>query len=428
MSGRYETLVVGSGPAGIAAAVCAAVKGRRVGLIDDNPRPGGQIWRVSGKPEPSRGLAASWRRRLFSSSVTLLQGWSVLDQPASDTLRAERQGRSADFKYDQLILATGARERLLPFPGWTLPNVMGVGATQAMVKGGMPIKGKQVVIAGSGPLLLAVAASLKAAGAKVLCVCEQAGLSQLLPFALSLAVTPGKIVEGLRYKGSTWTIPYHFSSWVVEAAGDTRLRSVTLFIQGKRRTVDCDYLACAFHLVPNLELPILLGCRIENGSVAVGAFQETSQSGIYCAGEPTGIGGLDLALVEGQIAGMAAAGLEGQARHLFAKRERLRRFAHRLSLAFALRPELKSLPQPDTLLCRCEDVPFGRVREHHSWRSAKLHTRCGMGPCQGRICGSATEFLLGWNADSTRPPAFPTRIESLARLADQDEIYEAQLR
>jgi len=420
MSPGYDTLVVGSGPAGIAAAVSAAETGAHVGLIDDNPRAGGQIWRASDKPGPQHGLASTWRSRLFSSSVTLLQGWSVFDQPDAKTLRAERQGLTSDFSYENLVLATGARERFLPFPGWTLPNVMGVGAMQAMVKGGLPVKGKRTVLAGSGPLLLAIAASLKAAGARVLCVCEQAGVSQLLPFAASLAMTPGKILEGLLYKASTWTVPYHAGSWIVEAVGDTQLRSVTLSIRGKKRQVDCDYLACAFHLVPNIELAAMLGCGIDNGAVAVDEFQKTSQPNIYCAGEPTGIGGVELSLVEGQIAGLAAAGQDAQARRLFAARTKLRRFSGRLAQAFALRPELKSLPRQDTILCRCEDVPFGAVSEHSSWRSAKLHTRCGMGPCQGRICGAATEFLLGWNADSTRPPVFPALVSSLMKSAHGD--------
>ena len=89
------------------------------------------------------------------------------------------------------------------------------------------------------------------------------------------------------------------------------------------------------------------------------------------------------------------------------------RFAARLAKAFTLRSELKTLPTDATIVCRCEDVTFGRLRSHPSWRAAKLHTRCGMGPCQGRVCGAATSFLLGWNADSVRPPMFPALISSL---------------
>lgn len=181
----------------------------------------------------------------------------------------------------------------------------------------------------------------------------------------------------------------------------------------KTWSVDCDYLACGFHLVPNTELAALLGCGVEQGRVRVDDLQQTTVPDVHCAGEPTGIGGLELSLVEGQIAGHAAAGAPDAARGLFAKRKGLRRFAAGMDRAFALRPQLRSLPQADTLVCRCEDVPLGRLREHSSWRAAKLLTRCGMGPCQGRVCAPAVEFLLGWNVESVRPPVFPVRVESL---------------
>ncbi len=423
MTRQFETLVVGSGPAGIAAAVCAAEHGVRVGLIDDNPSAGGQIWRASsGKADDSRhDSAAQWRSRLLAARITRLQGWSVFDQPASHTLRAERSGEVTDLHFENLVLATGARERFLPFPGWTLPNVMGVGAIQAMVKSGLPICGKRVVIAGSGPLLLAVAAFLKSAGAQVICICEQASTSQLLPFALALAATPGKIVEGLRYRAATLDIPFHTSAWPLQAAGDSQVRAVTLSIHGKAKQIECDYLACAFHLVPNIELAALIGCEVTAGGVVVDEWQQTSVPHIYCAGEPTGIGGLELSLIEGQIAGLVVAGQKEKARALFSEREKFGRFAARLANAFALRPELKTLPTENTLLCRCEDVAYGAVRQHNSWRAAKLHTRCGMGPCQGRICGAAAEFLLGWNTSSVRPPVFPALISSLASSRAHDE-------
>jgi NADPH-dependent 2,4-dienoyl-CoA reductase/sulfur reductase-like enzyme len=429
MTRNFEVLIVGGGPAGIAAAVCAAESGRRVGLLDDNPAPGGQIWRDGQRRAQPRGEESRWRSRLLAAAVTQLQGWSVFDQPQAGILSAERRGELAEFHYQRLIIATGARERFLPFPGWTLPNIMGVGAIQALMKGGFPVEGKRIAIAGSGPLLLAVAASLQSAGAKVLCVCEQASLDRLLPFAISLAGTPSKIAEGLRYKLATWNVPFHASSWPIAAEGDMQLRSVTLSIGGKTTRIDCDYLACGFHLVPNTELPALLGCRMEGGAVAVDEWQQTSQAHVYCAGEPTGIGGLELSLIEGQIAGLSAAARHQAANALFAKRKKLRGFATRLERAFAPRPELKALPQDDTLVCRCEDVPLRAIRQHQSWRSAKLHTRCGMGPCQGRVCGAATEFLFGWSADSPRPPLFPTLLSSLApQAADRDKHLETTMK
>jgi NADPH-dependent 2,4-dienoyl-CoA reductase/sulfur reductase-like enzyme len=197
------------------------------------------------------------------------------------------------------------------------------------------------------------------------------------------------------------------------------LEAVTILRAGKFETLSCDYLACGFHLVPNSELASLLRCRTRNGYVLVNEFQQTTAEGVFCAGEPTGIGGVELALIEGQIAGLSAGGRSSEGRALFRKRDKYRRFARALDETFCLRRELRSLASAETLICRCEDVPYSRLQQHASWRAAKLHTRCGMGPCQGRICGPATQFLFNWNPESVRPPVFPARIESLAVLPEQ---------
>jgi hypothetical protein len=162
-----------------------------------------------------------------------------------------------------------------------------------------------------------------------------------------------------------------------------------------------------------VELPLALGCELKDGLVSVDASQTTSVPNVYCAGEPTGIGGADSALVEGQIAGYAASGQATRAEALFGRRDPWHRFRSAMAQAFALRPELRSLATDDTLICRCEDVSFGRLRHFEDWREAKLHSRCGMGPCQGRICGPAAKAILGWGMESVRPPVCPARVSSL---------------
>jgi D-hydroxyproline dehydrogenase subunit alpha len=274
-----------------------------------------------------------------------------------------------------------------------------------------------VVVAGSGPLLLAVAAYLRQHRADVVAIAEQTSRWQLAQFAARLVLQPGKVVQALALQYQLRGIPYRSNAWPVLAEGDGVLQRVTL-----RRVksgvpgdapIPCDYLACGFGLVPSTELPELIGCTVRNGVVQVDAWQETTVKGVYCAGEPTGIGGLDRALIEGQIAGHAAAGHRDAARALVPRRAALQRFAELLDRTFALRPELRALPDVDTIVCRCEDVTFGRLRAHPAWRDAKLATRCGMGPCQGRVCGAASEFLLGWRVESVRPPVFPASIEAL---------------
>src|SRR5262249_50543355 len=165
----------------------------------------------------------------------------------------------------------------------------------------------------------------------------------------------------------------------------------------------------------------MLGCGLAEGFVKAGWLQQTSQPGIYCAGEPTGIGGVELSLLEGQIAGYAAAGATESVEGLVHDRGRYRRLATAMHSAFRLKPELARLPQDDTWLCRCEDVTMGRVGKCAWGKDAKLETRCGMGPCQGRVCGAAAAFLFGWTIPSVRPPIFPARCSSLAAVSTVTE-------
>ena len=408
---KFDVLVVGGGPAGLAAAALAAEHGARVGIVDDNPNLGGQIWRagVSGtNPD-----AVEWITRVRTSGVEVISGAKVFDAPAPNRLHAETPDGLLELAYEKLILATGARERFLPFPGWTLPNVMGAGALQALVKAGFPTESKRVVVAGTGPLLLAVAAYLREHGAEIVMVCEQASLSSLATFGLSLLTRRQKVRQGLSIRKQLSGTRFAFGSWPVAAEGDEVLRSVVIARGQRFEQVGCDFLACGFHLVPNTELPTRMGCRLQGAFVEVDDFQQTTVPGIFCAGEPTGIGGVELSLLEGQIAGCAAAGKQDACRKLFGHRQKLRKFAQALDRTFALRSELREIALPETIVCRCEDVTLGRLKQHGSWRAAKLQTRCGMGPCQGRICGPTTEFLCGWSPDSTRPPIFPARIENL---------------
>lgn len=414
-----DVLVVGAGPAGLAAAWRAAKEGLRVVVVDDNPSSGGQIWRgeenKTSHHRASRSASTDaqiWLERVRSVNIRFIRGARIFQQTQPGTLLAETAHGVLELNYTNLILATGARERFLPFPGWTLPNVMGAGGLQAFVKTGLPIEGKRVVIAGTGPLLLAVAAYLLDRGANVLLIAEQASSLKLAKFGVAL-IGAGKSGQAFELKQRLKTVKYLNGCWPVAANGIEKLKSVTLQRNGKRSQVACDYLACGFHLVPNLELAELLGCKIEKGAVSVDQFQQTSVAQVYAAGEATGIGGLELSLVEGEIAGLAAAGNHQAARSLFDVRNKQQRFARILNETFALREELRGLPQSETFVCRCEDVSFERLRTHDSWRAAKLQTRCGMGPCQGRVCGAAVEFLFGWRAESVRPPIFPVKLESL---------------
>jgi thioredoxin reductase len=415
-----DIAIVGGGPAGIAAAVRAAEAGKRVALLDSGPGPGGQIWR-GGSRAALPPQALHWIQALDASSAAVVPRAEVVAAERSDDgfrLTVQTPGSAAMIRAGRLILATGARERFLPFPGWTLPNVFGIGGVQAFAKAGASFEGKRIVLAGSGPLMLPAAATLARCGAKIALVAEQAPAARIARFAAGLWRAPGLLAQAARYRNAFRGARYAAGTWAVEARGDQHVSEVTLTNGRRRWTEACDVLATGFGLVPNTELARLLGCRMGGEGVAVDDAQRTSVENIYCAGEPTGIGGVESAIVEGEIAGLCAAGKDDAARSRFAERGRSRRYARRLDRAFRLRPELRGIATPETIVCRCEDVSLGAFQASWSPRQAKLYTRAGMGPCQGRVCGPALAFHFGWETDTVRVPVLPASIESILTVLD----------
>src|ERR1700678_2401009 len=197
-------------PAGsmVSAAARASESGASVAMVDDNPRPGGQIWRASRSPEP-------WLR----SQVEVFPGARVFAAPAPGVLALERSDSNLELRYRSLILATGARERFLPFPGWTLPNVMGAGGLQALAKSGLPVTGKRVVVAGSGPRLVAVATYLRNHGAHVRVIAEQADSSAIFRFGLGLIAKPATLIQAIELRAGLLGVRYLTGCWPVAANG-----------------------------------------------------------------------------------------------------------------------------------------------------------------------------------------------------------------
>lgn len=430
MSGGYggvavhvDVAVIGAGPAGIAAAARAAEAGRSVLLLDEAPNAGGQIWRHRSRAATT-ATARRWLDRLSRTAADVRQGVAVVDVIANGgdagwTIIAERHADGAVdvVRASAVVLATGARERFLPFPGWTLPGVLGIGGAQALLKQGTTFRGKRVVIAGTGPLMLPVAASLTEAGARVELVAEQARFSAVRDFGLSLLGTPDTLVQAARYRLGFIRTPYATGTWVTAVTGTDRVTGVTVSDGRSTRAVACDVLCTGYGLVPNVEMARLLGCSVSAVGVGVDTHQATSVPGVFAAGEVTGIGGVDLAVVEGEIAGAAAAGVSRLDGQLVRRRTALRDIAARLERAFAVRPEIRALATNDTIVCRCEDVRRGSVAPLRDSRQAKLHTRAGMGACQGRVCGPALEFLFGWPAGTVRVPLEPARLSTLSVAA-----------
>lgn len=421
MKAKFDLVVVGAGPAGLAAAVAAASGSRSVAVIDDNPRAGGQIWRQGANAKEPAALSAMLDGLIRNPNVTFYQATrvSVLEGAHAIVVDSAQYG-GISISFARLVIATGARERLLPFDGWTLPGVTGAGGLQALIKGGVPVRGERVILAGSGPLLVAALSTARSAGAHVLAVVEQASSHAVLRFGLSLSATPSKLGQAVRLTRGFAGTRYWTDSVVTRALGNERVEGAVIRRRGRDVTLECDRIAIGYGLVPNVSLAQMAGCALARGAVVVDDRQRTSVRDVWAAGECTGIGGMELARAEGKIAGLSATDQTVPA-SLVREREHWRRFARRVADVFELGAQARTRPSAETIVCRCEDVAFGDVSAYTNWRDAKLHTRCGMGPCQGRVCGAALETYFGWDAAPPRPPLMPTRIGALIEARDADD-------
>jgi NADPH-dependent 2,4-dienoyl-CoA reductase/sulfur reductase-like enzyme len=399
---RTDVVVIGGGPAGLAAADAAASLGKQVLLLDQGANLGGQIWRHrSGDVLP--GAARSLMANVTPPRVAVAHRASVIDAPAPHQLVVSFNGRVTIVDYGALVLATGAIERFLPFPGWTLPGVVGIGGLQALVKSGLDVVGARVVLSGAGPLMLPVAATLAQRGAEVVLLAEQAPRDRVRAFARRTLWHPGRLAQAITLRWASRRAPYRTDSWVLRAEGVHRLQRVVMRVDGEEQSIACDYLAAASGLLPRTQLAQLLGCRLAGEAIDVDDLQATSVTGVFAAGECCGVKGDAGAVLEGITAGISAAGAKVSAQ-ILRKRDAAREFGALLTRTFAPRRELLDRVTGDTIICRCEDVTRAAIDPAWSARQAKLWSRVAMGACQGAVCGSACHALFGWDHNATRPP------------------------
>lgn len=417
-----QVLVVGAGPGGLSAAVHAAEAGAQVQVVDAGRAPGGQIWRQRSDAEPV-AAAQKWIARARQAGVEFDFEHEVFDAPKASTLFAKGPHEVVRYTCEQLVLATGARERFLPFVGWERPKVMGVGALQALCKDGYDPSGQRIVLSGSGPLLLAVAADLEGLGARSVKIVEQASRARVWKLLPRLLRHPGKLGQAARFglKLSPGSIRY--GSWVKAVLARPDGFELELEGQARGERLACDLLACAFGLVPEIALARALGCESrledvdegESRRIVVDIHQRTSVSQVFALGEMCGIGGVEAALAQGAVAGRVVAGAHAQLAKLLAASVKANTFAQALGRSYALDRRLAKLCDETTVLCRCEGVRVSVATGFDSARTAKLQTRCGMGLCQGRVCGPAFEFLTNSReSPAPRPPLVPTKLSDLA--------------
>jgi hydrogen cyanide synthase HcnB len=451
----------------MAAAIEAARAGLRCLLIDEAPSLGGQIYRQlprQFKIGDPHSLGRDYQRgnRLraefgqMAHRIEVRSGTSVLDVlDGPQVICSSPDGGTAQFAADCLVVATGAYDRPLPFPGWTLPGVLTAGGAQALMKTMRVRPGERAVVSGTGPLLLVVANQLHHAGVRVEAVLE-AGRSAFTASMLPKAWRqPGLMADGARY----WLglrragIPVLYNHSVFEAHGDGQVESVTFGpidasdwrpIRERQRRVDADLLVAGFGFVPSTELCELAGCQTEyveslGGWVPIrDATMMTTTPGVFAAGDGAGVAGALVAVEEGRIAGITAAERSGTITSAEARRRRqlplrrLRAFAgirEALDAISYMRPGLSELATDSTVVCRCEEVTRAQVQAAvdegaENLQTVKLLTRLGMGACQGRNCAPSASALVCAATGRTphyigrinpRPPVKPVTLGVLAR-------------
>lgn len=471
---QVEVAVVGAGPGGLRAALAAAQAGAQVTLIDGQRQPGGQYFRLPAAAslvrEPSaqqREGQALWQKvagagvRILSNTVV----WGPFEgNPLRVALHAtQATSAPAGIEAQALILATGAYDRPVAFPGWTLPGVITAGAAQTLLKEQGVLPGRRVLLAGTGPLQVVLAAELVQAGADVVALLEGGRLFR----------------EGWRHAGALWgqwerlrdglrsslllrrqRVPLRSGWGIVAAEGEDEVERAVVArldeqwrpIPGSEETIACDTICLGYGFIPFNTLSRLLGAWQEwrpdlGGQVPVrDARMQTSLPGVYAVGDGAGIGGAALAMVEGQIAGLAAAAhcghcvaaAEAAIQQLGPALARERRFQQMYAALFSPGPGLYELSRDDTILCRCEEATQAQVRQAvalgaDSADEVKAVTRCGMGDCQGRMCCHLVAHCVARETGRPvaevglfrpRPPIFPVPIAALAQPANAGAYKE----
>lgn len=425
----FDVVILGAGPAGVPAALAAVEAGARVIVIDASDAPGGQYHR-----QPADGLDADRPGALHHGWRSAASGFAALaDHPRVEQLPATRvwlvEQRDdhvlvhttgavrATIRGRTLVLATGATERVLPFPGWDLPGVMTVGAAQALVKGQGIRPGHRVLLAGTGPLLLAAASTLLAVGTRVAAVVDANGPATWAAAAGAGLRTPGKVVEAGGYLADLVRhgVPYRPSRAVIRVAGADHVERATVarvdadwrVVDGTQEDHAVDAVCVSYGFTANVGVAAGLGCALTADlAVRTDPAQRTSVDRVFAAGEVTGVAGASVAALEGEVAGAAAADRAGLAidrahvRRRVRRRDRHRRAAQAVAAGAPVRDGWATWLDDDTIVCRCEEVAYGTVRHAvtelgaRDVRSVKMTTRCGMGLCQAAMCGPSVVDLV----------------------------------
>jgi NADPH-dependent 2,4-dienoyl-CoA reductase/sulfur reductase-like enzyme len=464
---KVDLLIVGAGPAGLQAAKVASASGLSVWLVDENPLPGGQLLRQvtqSPWPEPQTLFGAEYAAQqglaetAFSGDITYLPQtlvWQITPQKQAFLLQRGEKPRQLRVEARFIILATGAQERCLPIPGWTLPGVMTIGSAQLLMKTAGLLPPQQSVLVGNGPLLLLFAAQVIRAGGKVQAILDTSNLGDYLraaPRLLSaLWHSPSELYKGwqLLREIRRAKIPYFSAVSDLAIDGEKQAEGIRFRHGGKAQQLQSNSVLCHIGVLPEIQLATALGCQLawdedqQYWYPQTDAHGESSQAGIYLAGDGAGIVGGEAARLGGHLAAISILHADGriaddayyqQVGQLQRQQQRYQPLRAFLSRLYPL-PSRRHQPDDKVIICRCEQVTAGTLRQAaragvKGANQLKAFTRCGMGHCQGRMCSHNAIAILANEQKKTPqqlgyPRArFPIKPLTLEELALSNEPQE----
>jgi len=457
-----EVAIIGAGPSGLAAAALLAEAGCAVTLLDEQPAAGGQIYRGLGSAGAGRLRVLGTDYAAGRPLLRALDAPGLRHIPSATVWEVTREG---DISYSvagaahrmtarRIVLCSGATERPMPFPGWTLPGVMMAGAGQILLKTSGLLPPQPVVLAGSGPLLYLVATQYLAAGLEVSAIVETtpaANRRKALPHAAGMALRPKELLKGLRLIAGLKRagVPHYRGATGLRAEGTDRVEALAFTAAGQAHRLDCAVLLIHTGVVPSVQITRSLGLAHDWHPLQqcwhprLGDFGATEAEGIHVAGDGGGIAGAEAAVHSGRLAALGVlAGLgriaaqerDDRARPELAALARCTRARPFLDALYAPAPEFLD-PPDDTVVCRCEEVTAGKLREFADLgclgpNQAKSFGRPGMGPCQGRYCGLTVSTVIAARRGVApaevgyfriRPPLKPVTLGELAAMALPDE-------
>jgi NADPH-dependent 2,4-dienoyl-CoA reductase/sulfur reductase-like enzyme len=471
MTRRFQAVVVGMGPAGLAAAIELGRAGVCTALIDQASSPGGQVYRQPpaefhlppGLARSRHQIGKSLVKELeqSGSSLRLLQGSVVWGAFAPGALSVQQNGSIFEVGYERLIICEGAQERVIPCPGWTLPGVFSIGGLQKMIATQGIVPQGRVLLAGSGPLLVGTGAALARYGAHL------AGWYEAVPFAkwASLGVGmlkwPRLISESFSYLRELLLrgVKLQFGWGLKSLSGDERVRQAILVrldglgapIAGSEKSMPVDVVGIGFGLQPSVRLARLVGCRTEYDwrrrcfTPITDSTGQSSQAGIYLAGDGAGVGGADWSEAQGRVAGLHAAWslnrtnckqIDGSSHEWTQTKRKIEAYLSQYHKVFTPQDSHYRTTTPETVVCRCEGVTAGelvkRMRSGERDLTALKPTRLGMGPCQGRGCEGIAAELLRLNGVpyeslrplNLRPPLVPMPLSAFGGVGKEGGLAQ----